>query len=84
LQDTTENDLDGTEDWTNASSTPNAIIGDGGEVIWRDCQASILPVSLDGKFGKAVKIMAKNKGRCVVPRGYALYCVGAGGQLKKA
>jgi hypothetical protein len=28
--------------------------------------------------------MEKKSGRCEVPRGFALYCVGTGGQLKKA
>ena len=83
LEDITENDLDGSEDWMSALSTPNVIVGSGGEVIWRDCHASIMLVGSDGKYGKVVKIMEKKKGRCVLLRGYALYGVGIGGQLKQ-
>ncbi|KAK7219254.1 hypothetical protein V2G26_007257 [Clonostachys chloroleuca] len=82
--DSVENDLDGTEDFTNALSTPDSIYGDGGVVLWRNCEASILSVSTDGKLGGVVKSMTKMQGSCVVPRGYALYCVGTGGHLKKA
>ena len=81
-KDVVESDLDGTEDFANALSTPDSIYGEGRVVIWRQCEASILSVGTDGKLGSVVKNMTKKQGRCVVPRGYALYCVGAGGQLK--
>ncbi|KFG83290.1 hypothetical protein MANI_029743 [Metarhizium anisopliae] len=83
-QDIIENDLDGTEDFTNALSTPDSIYGDDRAVLWCNCEASILSVGTDGKLAGVVKSMTKTRGWCVVPRGYALYCVGTGGHLKKA
>lgn len=82
--DIDENDLDGTEDFTNAVSTPDLVYGDGGVVLWRECEASVLVVGAGGKLGDVVKIMEKTKGWCTLPRGYVLYCVGTGGRLKKA
>lgn len=78
------NELRGNEDFTNALRTPEAIYGNDGVVFWRDCsQAIILEVNNDGKLGKIVKNMSTS-GWCVLPRGYALYCLGDGGRLKKA
>lgn len=80
--DVDEHDLDGTEDFAGALSTPNAIHGTDQAVLWRKCEASIISVE-SGGFGPVMKKMAKSQGWCIVPRGYALYCVGDGGQLKK-
>lgn len=77
-----EHDLDGTEDFANALSTPNAIHGAGQVVLWCTCEASIMTLE-SGGLGAVAKKMRKKQGWCIVPRGYALYCVGDGGKMKE-
>ncbi|KAG7408428.1 hypothetical protein Forpe1208_v012034 [Fusarium oxysporum f. sp. rapae] len=81
--DVDEHDLDGTEDFANALKTPYAIHGTDQTVLWRDCEASIISIESEGGHATVIKKMKNKQGWCIVPRGYALYCVGDGGQLKK-